>query len=104
MLYKYYNIFTKEFKETLNHYIICHVFNSLFMHWSQPVRNIFHLLVAHRIEKFKENDNPEQVYKNFHNPPSHNYNHMHKVIVGHHHEQREAGDIVLEIVNTLKDV
>ncbi len=86
MLYKYYTIFTHEFKETLNHYITCHVFNLLFMHWSEPVRNIFHLLVAHRISKFKEHDNPELITKNH----GHSHSNNHKASFGHHHEQRES--------------
>jgi len=55
-LYKYYNIFSKEFKETLNHYILNHVFNPLFMHWSQQVRSLFHLLLNFKIAKTQINN------------------------------------------------
>jgi hypothetical protein len=58
ILYRYYSIFTKEFKQTLNHYIVNHVFNQLFMHWSKQVRDLFHLLLHFKIAK-SQTDNPE---------------------------------------------
>lgn len=58
ILYRYYDIFSKEFKETLNHYIINHVFNQLFMHWSVQVRDLFHLLLVFKISK-NMIENPE---------------------------------------------
>ena len=59
ILYKYYKIFTEEFKQTLNHYIVNYVFNQLFMHWSQQVRDLFHLLLVFRISKCQVMNNPE---------------------------------------------
>jgi hypothetical protein len=58
ILYRYYNIFTQEFKETLNHYIVNHVFNQLFMHWNKQVRALFHLLLNFKIAKC-QTENPE---------------------------------------------
>lgn len=60
ILYKYYSIFAREFKETLNNFIIYHVFNQLFLHWNLPVRNIFHLLLIFKIGRFKF-ENPESL-------------------------------------------
>lgn len=49
ILYKFYNLFGQEFKEIINNFIINKVFYKLFLHWSQDVRNIFHLLLIFKI-------------------------------------------------------
>jgi len=64
MIYKYYNIFNRDFRESLNHYINYRVFNQLFMHWSQNVRNIFHFLLIFRISNYQSYENPELPGKN----------------------------------------
>ena len=83
ILYKYYHIFTKEFVTTLNHYIVGHVFNQLFMHWNQSVRNLFHLLIVFRISKNMVN-NPESNPKmsfSLHEERSHHYEAIHEHIM-----------------------
>lgn len=49
IIYKFYFIFTSEFKEDLNKFILSKVFYKLFLHWSQDVRSIFHMLLIFKV-------------------------------------------------------
>ena len=88
ILYKYYAIFTKEFKETINHYIINYVFNQLFMHWNQQVRNLFHLLLCFKISKAQIN-----------NPENHG-----KLSLSMHEERSHHCELIMDNVNHLRDI
>lgn len=63
LVYKFYHIFSDEFKETINHYILNKVFYQLFMHWSQDVRSIFHLLLIYKVFEYEAMENPEINFK-----------------------------------------
>lgn len=60
----FYDIFADDFKEMINTYFINKVFFQLFLHWSQQVRNIFHLLVVFKIGLYQAEENPEGDSKN----------------------------------------
>jgi len=63
LIYKFYSIFSDEFKITLNNYLINKVFNQLFMHWSEDVRKILHLLLVYKVFKFESAENPEMNFR-----------------------------------------
>jgi hypothetical protein len=44
-------------------YILNKMFYQLFMHWSQDVRNLFHLLLVFKIAKHDTIENPEINFK-----------------------------------------
>ena len=59
ILFRFYSLFSPEFREALNHYILSRVVYKLFLHWSQDVRSTFHLLVIFRICQAEHQENPE---------------------------------------------
>lgn len=64
MIYKYFHIFSSEFRRILNQYILNKIFHQLFLHWCQNVRRTFHLLLYFKImnnsQALNEN-NPESI-------------------------------------------
>lgn len=59
ILYRFYSLFSLEFRDALNHYILTRVVYKLFLHWSQDVRSTFHLLVIFKICQPEQQENPE---------------------------------------------
>ena len=50
ILYKYYEIFTMDFKKILKKFILSsRYFYQLFLHWCSNVRKTFHHLIYHKI-------------------------------------------------------
>ncbi len=50
ILYKYYEIFTMDFKKILKNFILTSQnFYPLFLHWCSNVRKMFHHLIYHKI-------------------------------------------------------
>jgi hypothetical protein len=60
ILYKFYDIFTLEFKKILNGFFLSNIFYSLFLHWCTNVRQMFHHLIYFKILQ-KKIANPEEV-------------------------------------------
>ena len=60
ILYKFYDIFTLEFKKILNGFFLSNVFYSLFLHWCTNVRQMFHHFISFKILQ-KKIANPEEV-------------------------------------------
>ena len=74
ILYKFYEIFTLEFKKILNSFFLSNVFYSLFLHWCTIVRQIFHHFIYYKILQ-KKIENPEEVPKSRNSLRSQNKSH-----------------------------
>lgn len=55
LLYDYYDIFSHDFKKSLDAYVFDRNFYRIFLHWCGHVRRIFYLLLEHKMAlKFRE--------------------------------------------------
>lgn len=52
MMYKFYGIFSSEFKRSFQNFIFGKDFNTIFLHWCGKVRKMFYLLLEFKIAKF----------------------------------------------------
>jgi hypothetical protein len=49
LLYNHYEIFSMDFKQSLDLFILNKIFNQIFLHWCGYVRKMFYLLIEYRI-------------------------------------------------------